>query len=301
MTENQFLLNDRCQKIRQIYKEYDLENTAYLSFSGGKDSTLLSALLDFACPGNKIPRVFCNTGLEYKKLVEFVREKAKTDKRFIEIHPTCNIKQMLEEEGYPFKSKEYAHKLKLLKDGSNSQNMKKYFRIIPGADRRFACPQILQYQATTDIGFKISDLCCQRLKKDPCNLWAKQNGKTTAILGIRTAEGGQRKNLKNCLAFKGTALKHFSPLLPCSDNFVNWLSTELNVIYCKLYYEPYKYTRTGCKGCPFSITVQQELEKMERYFPAERKQCEIIFGKVYDEYRRIGYRIKNKQKKEGEK
>ena len=73
MTENQFLLNDRCQKIRQIYEEYDLENTAYLSFSGGKDSTLLSALLDFACPGNKIPRVFCNTGLEYKKLVEFVR------------------------------------------------------------------------------------------------------------------------------------------------------------------------------------------------------------------------------------
>ena len=49
------------------------------------------------------------------------------------------------------------------------------------------------------------------------------------------------------------------------------------------------------------MTVQQELEKMEKYFPAERKQCEMIFGKVYDEYRRIGYRIKNKQKKEGEK
>ena len=46
MTENQFLLNDRCQKIRQIYEEYDLENTAYLSFSGGKDSTLLSDYID---------------------------------------------------------------------------------------------------------------------------------------------------------------------------------------------------------------------------------------------------------------
>lgn len=35
---------------------------------------------------------------------------------------------------------------------------------------------------------------------------------------------------------------------------------------------------------------------MEKYFPAERKQCETIFGKVYDEYRRIGYRIKTDKK-----
>lgn len=294
MTENQFLLNDRVQKIRQIYKDYDLENTSYISFSGGKDSTALSALIDFACPNNKIPRVFCNTGLEYKELVNFVREKAKNDERFIEIHPTCNIREMLETEGYPFKSKEYAHKLNLLKNGTNSPNVKKYFHITDGASRGFSCPKILQYQATNNIGFKISDLCCQRLKKDPCNLWSRQNNRTTAILGIRNAEGGQRRNVKNCLAFKNDKLKHFSPLLVCSDDFMEWLTNELNIVYCKLYYSPYNYTRTGCKGCPFSLTVQSELEKMERYFPAERKQCEIIFGKVYDEYRRINYRIKNK-------
>ena len=31
---------------------------------------------------------------------------------------------------------------------------------------------------------------------------------------------------------------------------------------------------------------------MELYLPAERKQCEIIWKPIYDEYRRIGYRLK---------
>lgn len=64
-------------KIRQIYEEYDLENTAYLSFSGGKDSTLLSALLDFACPGNKIPRVFATQGWNIKNLSSLYAKKQK--------------------------------------------------------------------------------------------------------------------------------------------------------------------------------------------------------------------------------
>lgn len=41
MTENEFLLQDRITKIKSINEQYDLENNAYLSFSGGKDSTIL--------------------------------------------------------------------------------------------------------------------------------------------------------------------------------------------------------------------------------------------------------------------
>lgn len=75
---NEFLFEDRLQKIRQIIGKYGEENF-YLSFSGGKDSTVLSHLIDEALPGNKIPRVYANTGIEYKKIVEFVereRERA---------------------------------------------------------------------------------------------------------------------------------------------------------------------------------------------------------------------------------
>ena len=72
--DNEFLLQDRLQKIRQIIRKYGEENF-YLSYSGGKDSTVLSALLDMALPDNKIPRVYANTGIEYRLILDFVERE----------------------------------------------------------------------------------------------------------------------------------------------------------------------------------------------------------------------------------
>lgn len=74
MTENEFLLQDRLGVIRDTINKYGEENF-YISFSGGKDSTVVHHLVDMALPGNKIPRVFINTGIEYNMIVEFVRER----------------------------------------------------------------------------------------------------------------------------------------------------------------------------------------------------------------------------------
>lgn len=68
---NDFILEDRLQKIRQIINQYG-ENHFYISFSGGKDSTVLSALVDIAISGNVIPRVFADTGIELKMIEDFV-------------------------------------------------------------------------------------------------------------------------------------------------------------------------------------------------------------------------------------
>lgn len=72
--DNEFLLMDRIQKIKQIIKQYGEENF-YISFSGGKDSTVLSALVDMALPDNTIPRVYANTGIEYRLIVDFVERE----------------------------------------------------------------------------------------------------------------------------------------------------------------------------------------------------------------------------------
>ena len=101
----EFLLQDRITKIRSINEQYDLLSNSYLSFSGGKDSTVLHYLLDLALPDNRIPRVFLNTGIEYNKVTEFVKEMASKDDRFVLISPSQNIQEMLKEYGYPFKSK----------------------------------------------------------------------------------------------------------------------------------------------------------------------------------------------------
>ena len=74
MTENEFILQDRLGVIRDTINKYGEENF-YISFSGGKDSTVVHHLVDMALPDNKIPRVFSNTGIEYNAIVEFVRER----------------------------------------------------------------------------------------------------------------------------------------------------------------------------------------------------------------------------------
>lgn len=292
MTEYNFLLNDRIQKIKSINEKYNLEDNAYLSFSGGKDSVVLTKLLDLAIPNNKIPRVYCNTGIEYREMVNFIKELQKKDDRIIIIKPKQNIKEMLEKVGYPFKSKEHSHKLNLWQKGNRTKSLLKYFETEDKNRNGFSCPKKLLYQTSKDFNLKISDNCCKVLKKDVLNEWSKQNNKSISLLGLRNNEGGQRRNKTNCITLKGSVLKSFSPLLVLDDVFINEFIEKENIELCTLYKPPFNFKRTGCKGCPFAIDLQRELDLLSKNFPEEEKQCEIIFGKVYDEYRRVGYRLR---------
>jgi len=73
LTENDFILFDRIEVIKKTIEKYGEENF-YISFSGGKDSTVLHHLIDEAISGNQIPRVFMNTGIEYNDIRRFVEE-----------------------------------------------------------------------------------------------------------------------------------------------------------------------------------------------------------------------------------
>lgn len=106
--DNELLLFDRVNVIKDTIQKYGIDNF-YLSFSGGKDSTILHHLLDMAIPNNDIPRVYIDTGIEYQDIKDFVFGLAQNDKRFVIIKPTQPIKPMLEKYGYPFKSKQHAH------------------------------------------------------------------------------------------------------------------------------------------------------------------------------------------------
>lgn len=119
MTDYEFMLEDRIAKIRAINEQYDLEHNAYISFSGGKDSTILHYLIDMALPNNKIPRVYINTGIEYKLVRLFVKGLAETDDRIKIVNSNVNIKQMLNTYGYPFKSKQHAHNWSIYKNNNS--------------------------------------------------------------------------------------------------------------------------------------------------------------------------------------
>lgn len=140
---------------------------------------------------------------------------------------------------------------------------------------------------------KISDSCCHELKKVPIHKWEKQNNRFVTITGMRKEEGGTRKLINGCvLTDKNGKIKKFHPLLVVDDEWENWFIKEYEINVCDLYKPPYNFKRTGCVGCPFSLDLAEQLEIMDRYLPNQRKQCELIWKPVYDEYRRINYRLK---------
>lgn len=287
---NEFILMDRVQKIKQIINQFGEENF-YISFSGGKDSTVLSALIDMALPDNKILRVYADTGIELNMIRDFVFDMAKSDDRFVIIKPSVSIKTMLENDGYPFKSKKHAKKLGTYQRNGWTKTTQNY--LYPSDEcKTFACPKILRYQFSEDFKLKVDYKCCVNLKENPLREWAKENHKPIAIVGIMKSEGGSRLKGK-CLAFNNKKLKAFQHLIPVTKEWENWFISEYNIQICDIYYPPYNFERTGCKGCPFNIYLQKELDVLEKYFPNEKKQCEIIWKPVYDEYRRLGYRLKN--------
>lgn len=288
---NELILFDRLEVIKKTVEKYGEENF-YLAFSGGKDSTVVHHLLDMALPNNRIPRVFSNTGIEYNAVVKFVRELAKEDDRIVIVSPKANIRQTLERVGYPFKSKDHSNILTEWQRGNrNTDTMKKY---LADSNDRYTCPKILRYQFTDDFKLKVSKYCCNEMKKKPSHQWQRENKRPITITGMMREEGGARNHI-DCIVTKKDKVVKFHPLSKVSQEWEDWFIDKYNIKLCELYYEPYNFVRTGCKGCPFNPNLQEQLAIMETYMPHERRQCEIIWKPVYDEYRRIGYRLKKEE------
>lgn len=104
----------------------------YISFSGGKDSTVLADLTArayqaFWCPNRKEPLhlVFVNTGLEYPEIQKFVKYFAKWLERQYEIPvdlkvltPELTFPEVLTKYGYPVIGKEVAKVIYYARNGS---------------------------------------------------------------------------------------------------------------------------------------------------------------------------------------
>lgn len=122
--------------------------------------------------------------------------------------------------------------------------------------------------------------------------YSKDTGRKNVMIGLLGDEKGQR-NSARCISKRHGGI-HFHPLIAVNKEWEEWFIEEYNIELCKLYYPPYNFERTGCKGCPYNINLQQDLDTMSMYedMITERKQCELIWKPVYDEYRRLGYRLR---------
>lgn len=140
---------------------------------------------------------------------------------------------------------------------------------------------------------KISDQCCNEMKKKPIKKWELENNRYVAMTGMRKEEGGTRTLINGCvLTDKNGKLKKFHPLLVVDDEWEDEFVRKNLIDICDLYKPPYNFRRTGCKFCPFSLDLQEQIEVARKLLPNEVKQGELIWKPVFDEYRRINYRLK---------
>lgn len=87
------------QRIREWYNHFS--GDVMVSFSGGKDSTVLAHLVHDMYPN--VPLVFANTGLEYPEIQAFAK---KMGAEFV--RPKMRFDQVISKYGYPIISKEVA-------------------------------------------------------------------------------------------------------------------------------------------------------------------------------------------------
>lgn len=176
------------QRIREWVNEYGQEGV-YVSFSGGKDSTVLLHLVRELYPN--IPAVFVDTGLEFPEIREFVK---KID-NVVWLRPEMNFKKVIETYGYPIISKDVAQAVfdvntQSKRMGCDKRETKLWNRSFnPDSDygKKYPSFSRAKYDYLNDSPFLISHRCCDIIKKRPSKLYEKETGRKP-IIGTMASE-----------------------------------------------------------------------------------------------------------------
>jgi len=268
-----------CERIEKWWNYW--KGNVYVSFSGGKDSTVL---LDLArnkalIPDAKsIPAVFCDTGLEYPEIREFVR----TVSNVVWLKPKLSFFQVIEKYGYPVVSKEQSRYL-FEYQTSKSEKLKS----IRLNGNRWGMGKISKkWRFLIDAPFKISHKCCDVLKKNPAKEYEKRTGRR-GMVGSTVNESFMRR--ETYLRFGCNAYENARPL---SMPLAFWKESDIweyihkyNLPYSSIYDKG--YSRTGCMFCMYGTQSEPRPNKfqlMETTHPQLYDYCinKLELGKVMD-------------------
>lgn len=170
--------------IDQFYQR--LNGQVYISFSGGKDSTVLYWLARKIYPD--IKAVFCNTGNEYPDIVKFVRGMKDEGMNIEIIRPTMKPQEVLANYGFPLVSKEGSSFVHDVRVNPNSVRAQRGLGLIR-TKYRGEIPQ--KWKWLINEPYEVSDRCCAKLKKEPFHKYEHET-KLAPILGVMASESNQR-------------------------------------------------------------------------------------------------------------
>jgi len=269
--------------------EYDRNwygGAVYVSFSGGKDSTVLKHIVDSM--GLDIPAVFVNTGLEYPEIQRFAMSRPNV----ITLRPQMRFDQVLKQYGYPVIGKQQARYIRDLQNASESNTATTNLRLTGYNRKGQYCPSMKlanKWVHLKDAPFKISEQCCDVMKKDPMKKYQQATGRVpiTATMACESALRHKAWMMNGCNAFEAKT--------PISQPMAFWTEQDVleyivkyNVPYCSVYGEIMQdengeyYTtgekRTGCIFCCFGCHLEAEPNRFQRLKETHPRQYDYCIN-----------------------
>lgn len=234
-------------RIRDWFKYWD--GNVYVSFSGGKDSTVLADLCAKVCEiyGYTLYLVFVNTGLEYPEIQKFVKTFAEWLRNTYNIEvvldvlrPEMRFDEVIKKYGYPVITKRISNTLyyakKNITDGKDTIRVKALnnaYDMKNGGKSFFNCAK---WKFIIDAPFDVSDHCCAVMKKKPLNEYSKRTNRVP-ITAQMASESISRKSQwiqHGCNAYEK---KHpiSNPLSFWTEQDILHYIKEFQIPYCSVY------------------------------------------------------------------
>ena len=300
------------RRIREWYDRFG--GQVYVSFSGGKDSTVLKHIVDSMY--SDVPAVFVNTGLEYPEIQRFVREvKAGKYDCFnpdVDIlRPEMRFDEVIKKYGYPVISKEVSQAIYEVSRSALIHNIPKretrpYFSRFSKSEV-FSCKK---YDFLLDAPFESSHMCCRVMKKKPVYSYEKSTGRKPFV-GMMADESRLRMTRwmqVGCNAFEAKRPTS-QPLSFWTEQDILHYIKKFKVPYCPVYgdiqidanpecegqmnwidylgcYEPQDRltttgcNRTGCMFCMFGAHLEKEPNRFQRMKVTHPKQYAYCMDKL---------------------
>jgi len=255
--------------IREWYAHWDGE--VYVAFSGGKDSTVLLHQVRRIYPDTKA--VFFDTGLEFPEIRNFV----KTFENVVWLKPKMNFKAVIEKYGYPVVSKQNAQRI----DQYRNTKSEKLRLIYLSRDSQYRIP--LKWRFLINAPFKISDRCCNVMKKRPAKKFTQETG-LQPMIGTMAQDSKQRERTylsKGCNSFDGKNPRS-NPLSVWTEKDIWEYIKKYNIPTSPIY--QMGYCRTGCAFCMFGLHMEKHpnrFELMKQTHPQLYRYCMEELG-MYD-------------------